>query len=83
MHFTVRDPMHRTPRSARPDHGMATAEYAVGTLGAACVAGVLVQLGTSDWFGDQLMEVLRRALDPVALLELVRGSMPFTGLRAR
>lgn len=45
------------------ERGMATAEYAVGTAGAACIACVLVKLGAGGWDGwiihifDQLRRV--------------------------
>lgn len=38
--------------------GMSTAEYAVGTLGACTIGGVLVKIGQSDWFGDLVRDVL-------------------------
>ena len=52
--------------SSRDDRGMATAEYAVGTLGAACIACVLIQLGAHDpsWITsifDRLGDVLKWA----------------------
>jgi hypothetical protein len=42
----------------RPDEGMTTAEYAVGTLGACTVGGVLVKIGQSEWFGDLVRDVI-------------------------
>lgn len=36
----------------RDERGMATAEYAVGTVGACTVGGVLIQVANSDWFQD-------------------------------
>ena len=44
----------------RAERGMTTAEYAVGTLGACTVGGVLVKIGQSEWFGDLIKEVLGR-----------------------
>ena len=43
--------MHRlfTPRR-RDERGMSTAEYAVGTIGACSVGGILVEVAQSDWF---------------------------------
>ncbi|MFO6452073.1 MULTISPECIES: DUF4244 domain-containing protein [unclassified Aeromicrobium] len=43
--------------------GMSTSEYAVGTLGACTIGGVLVKIGQSDWFGDLVRDVLGRIPD--------------------
>ena len=45
------------PHRRRTEHGMTTAEYAVGTVGACGFAGLLYQLLTSD-FGRQLLQSL-------------------------
>lgn len=49
-------------RTARPaahrERGMTTAEYAVGTLGACTVGGVLVKVGQSEWFGELVRDVI-------------------------
>lgn len=37
-------------RLRRDDTGMSTAEYAVGTVGACGLAGVLTKLAQTDWF---------------------------------
>ncbi len=42
----------------RDERGMSTSEYAVGTLGACTIGGVLVKIGQSDWFGDLVRDVL-------------------------
>ncbi len=43
--------MHRLFTSRRRDErGMSTAEYAVGTIGACSVGGILVEVAQSDWF---------------------------------
>lgn len=42
----------------RDDRGMSTAEYAVGTLGACTIGGVLVKVGQSEWFGDLVKDVI-------------------------
>ena len=42
----------------RAERGMTTAEYTVGTLGACTVAGVLVKIGQSPWFGDLVRDLL-------------------------
>ncbi len=47
----------RASRRGRQD-GMTTAEYAVGTLGACTVGGVLVKIGQSEWFGDLVKYVI-------------------------
>lgn len=38
--------------------GMSTSEYAVGTLGACTIGGVLVKIGQSEWFGELVRDVL-------------------------
>lgn len=40
------------------ERGMTTAEYAVGTIGACTIGGVLVKIGQSEWFGDLVRDVL-------------------------
>ena len=52
---------------------MITSEYAVGTLAAAGVAGVLVTIGASDWMRDQLWDLIRYSLRPGVLLELTHS----------
>lgn len=42
---------------ARDDRGMSTSEYAVGTLGACTIGGVLVKIGQSEWFGDLVRDL--------------------------
>lgn len=43
------------------ERGHATAEYAIGTIGAAGLAGVLVQLAGGDWFYDLVESIVRLA----------------------
>ncbi|WP_146826379.1 DUF4244 domain-containing protein [Aeromicrobium flavum] len=51
-------------RAARTDErGMSTAEYAVGTLGACTIGGVLVKIGQSDWFGDLMQDLITKIPD--------------------
>lgn len=45
------------------ERGMSTAEYAVGTLGACTIGGVLVKVGQSQWFGDLVQGVLSKIPD--------------------
>lgn len=52
-------------RLTRDDSGMATAEYAVGTVAACGFAGVLVELLTSDGVVGLLSDLLKRALSSV------------------
>jgi len=47
-------------RRHRNDHGMATAEYAVGTVGTACLACALIPLGADDWFRELIMVIIER-----------------------
>jgi hypothetical protein len=42
----------------RGERGMTTSEYAVGTLGACTIGGVLVKIGQSEWFGDLVKDLL-------------------------
>ncbi|KAA1380774.1 DUF4244 domain-containing protein [Aeromicrobium fastidiosum] len=41
----------------RDEQGMSTSEYAVGTLGACTIGGVLVKIGQSEWFGDLVRDL--------------------------
>lgn len=45
------------------ERGMATAEYAVGTVGACTIGGVLVKVGQSEWFGQLVRDVLNKIPD--------------------
>lgn len=42
---------------------MSTAEYAVGTVGACSIGGILVKIAQSDWFGDLLKGLFERVPD--------------------
>ena len=54
------------------EHGMATAEYTVGTLGAICLAAFLFKLGLDGgWFFDELKGIIERSLRPGILIELL------------
>ncbi|MFH5824960.1 DUF4244 domain-containing protein [Georgenia sp. AZ-5] len=44
------------------DAGMATAEYAVGTVAAASLAGVLLSIFKSDWVRELVSSLIRSAL---------------------
>lgn len=48
---------------ARDDRGMSTSEYAVGTLGACTIGGVLVKIGQSEWFGDLVRDLFGKIPD--------------------
>ncbi|GAA2081453.1 hypothetical protein GCM10009821_22620 [Aeromicrobium halocynthiae] len=65
----------------RDETAMSTAEYAVGTVGACTIAGVLVHLGGQDWFVDLIQSILRGALSPRGLLDLVPVDVPRVRLR--
>lgn len=52
---------------APSEHGMSTAEYAVGTVSACSFAGILYKILTSE-FGQSLLE---------NLLDKVMGILPF------
>ncbi len=46
-------------RAVGEDTGLSTAEYAVGTVAAAGLGGVLIKLLTSDW----AMELIRKIIE--------------------
>lgn len=53
--FPTRRPARRDESgTARDERGMTTSEYAVGTVGACTVGGVLVQIAQSDWFNSMI-----------------------------
>jgi hypothetical protein len=56
-----------TPRFQPKEAYTPTAEYAVGTLGACTIGGVLVKIGQSEWFGDLVK----------GLLDKIPGILPF------
>ena len=45
-------------RLRRDDAGMSTAEYAVGTVGACGLGGVLVKLAQTDWFNGLVKNII-------------------------
>ncbi|WP_286930907.1 MULTISPECIES: DUF4244 domain-containing protein [Aeromicrobium] len=45
------------------ERGMSTSEYAVGTLGACTIGGVLVKVGQSEWFGELVQDLISRIPD--------------------
>ena len=49
-------------RLAREDDGMATAEYAVGTVAVAGLAGLLIKILTSDEARNLIWSLISRAL---------------------
>lgn len=62
------------------EHGMATAEYTIGTLGAVFIAAFLFKLGLEDsWLFDQMRDIIERALRPGLLLDLL-DDVPWFGL---
>ncbi|KMY23926.1 Protein of unknown function [Actinobaculum suis] len=42
------------------EEGMTTAEYAVGTVGATSIAGILVWLAQQDWFKDMISALFKK-----------------------
>lgn len=50
------------PRTTRDDAGMATAEYAVGTVAAVGLAGILYKLLTSPEIQKMLWAILEKAV---------------------
>lgn len=59
MTTTLMRTTRRVSRVVDEDQGLATAEYAVGTVAVAGFAGILLKLLTSDWS----MELLRRVIE--------------------
>ncbi len=58
-------------RRLREDAGAATAEYAVVTVAAAGLGGILIKLLTSDWF----LEILKKILEMI-----IRAALSFFGI---
>jgi hypothetical protein len=58
-------------RALGDDTGAATAEYAVVTVAAAGLGGILIKLLTSDWFQD----ILRTILETI-----IRAALSFFGI---
>ncbi len=54
--------MQRRFMRARDDKGMTTAEYAVGTVGACGLGGVLLQIAQSDWFSTLVQDIIGRVV---------------------
>jgi hypothetical protein len=52
-------------RSTRAQRGMTTAEYAVGTVAACGLGGLLLKILTSSEIRGLLLDVIRRAFAPV------------------
>ncbi|WP_035277033.1 DUF4244 domain-containing protein [Actinotignum schaalii] len=46
-----------------PEAGMTTTEYAVGTLGACAIAGILYWLSQQDWMRELIAGIFRRGLN--------------------
>ena len=57
-HTLLQNPLRR-----RDERGMTTSEYAVGTVGACSVAGVLYELASSDFFQDLFSDVIGKVWD--------------------
>ena len=64
MHYLIaRAQVSRSlKRLAREDDGMATAEYAVGTVAVAGLAGILIKILTSDEARNLIWSLISRAL---------------------
>jgi hypothetical protein len=58
--------------------GATTAEYAVGTLGAATIGAILIYVGLDPWYAELLEDVIQHALDPTGLLKHLE-SLPRPG----
>jgi hypothetical protein len=65
--FTIASSLRRrglslARRAAQGDAGMATAEYAVATVGACGLGGILIKLLTSDGVMQLLFDLIKKAL---------------------
>ena len=54
--------MRNIMRAIRSEAGMSTAEYAIGTVAACRVGGILVEIITSDAMQKTLTEMINKAL---------------------
>ena len=63
----------RRIQALRDETGAATAEYAVVSVAAAGLGGILIKLLTSDWFTDILKGILET---------IVRAALSFFGIGA-
>ena len=59
----MRSTLSRIQRRRRGEQGMTTSEYAVGTVGACGVGGVLYQLTQSEFFTDLFSNVISNITD--------------------
>ena len=64
-------PSRTRAQALRSDQGAATAEYAVVTVAAAGLGGILIKLLTSDWF----LNILKMILEYI-----IRAALSFFGL---
>lgn len=63
----MRSTLSAIRRRRRGERGMTTSEYAVGTVGACGIAGVLYQLTQSDFFQNLFTDVIGK----------ISGLLPF------
>jgi len=54
----MRNTVFRSPSRRRGERGMTTSEYAVGTVGACGVAGVLYELANTGFFQNLFSDVI-------------------------
>lgn len=59
----MKTPLLKKAQRLGAEHGMTTAEYTVGTLGACTIGGVLVKIGQSEWFGDLVKDLINKIPD--------------------
>ncbi len=57
--------MHQIAKIIKSDEGMTTAEYAVGTVAAAGLGGILIKILTSGEFRDLIWGVFSRIFQSV------------------
>jgi len=55
--------MRRRSWRGRDERGMTTAEYAVGTVGACGLGGVLVQIAQSEWFATLVQTIIGKGVN--------------------
>lgn len=60
--FRFLRPPFRTGRAVA-ERGTATAEYAVATVGACSIGGILVKLAQTDWFQNLIKDIINNIPD--------------------
>ncbi len=69
-------PQGSPPPRVRDERGMGTAEYAVGTVGAACLGGILIIVCQDDWWLHFVQTILDRITGWLAVGHLPMFRVP-------